>query len=225
MQNRRVFQRTACRVQVVVQAGGRFLYGELCELSLSGAKVVLKKELDADRVELAPNKTLPAGMAVIPLPYDVRWKEKRGNGMIVGLQFSGGTDAFFRGWLAEHLPGAATEFSTLLDHRKSVRLASELVAEVTWDQQTDHCAILGVSVGGVSLILEREVFPGLTVEVKFRDVLSLGTFELILLHVRPLSGHFIAGGKFLEVGEAQMLKLSALVDELSKAPSDKTLDS
>ena len=76
------------------------MYGTIVDLSLGGVRMCLKGDLDAKRVELSPKKALPSGMAVIPLPYDVRWQDGE-EAILAGLQFAGGTDAFFRGCWVE----------------------------------------------------------------------------------------------------------------------------
>lgn len=214
MENRRVFQRTDCNIPVVVHSGGRFLYGEIIDLSLGGVRLRVKGKLNSKKIELTPKKTLPTGMAVIPLPYEVRWEEN-GDHTFVGLQFSGGTDAFFRGWLSEHLNPAA-DFMSLLDHRKLVRMPCQLTASMTWDGGECVCAVLDVSRGGLSFVTDQEVFAGLTITVTLPDYETMGALELILLRVQELTGHFLCGGRFLEPTDEQTELLNEVVLSLAK---------
>lgn len=222
MENQRVFQRTNCSIPVVVHSGGRFLYGEIIDLSLGGVRLKVKGKLSSKNIELTPNKTLPPGMAVIPLPYEVRWEET-GEHTYVGLKFSSGTDAFFRGWLSEHLNPAA-DFLSLLDHRKLVRMPCQLTASITWEEGKSICAVLDVSRGGLSFVTKREVFEGLTLSVELTDHQELGNLELILLRVQELTGHYLCGGRFLEPTDEQVNILNDVVLSLAKVSKTETAE-
>ena len=223
MRNRRVFQRNDCNIQVVVHKGGRFLYGEIVDLSLGGVKLELKGSLDAKRVELSPKKNLPGGMAIIPLPYDKRWQEGAEDPS-VGLQFAGGTDAFFRGWLSEHLNPDNSDFSTLLDHRQLVRIPCQLGGDVASDDGSFPCSVLDISLGGLSFVTAEEMIPGMTVKVSIDEHPELGLAEIILLRVQSLTGHYLCGGKLLEPDNHQAEVLEHLVNELATRPKNVTLE-
>ena len=214
MKNRRVFQRADCEIPVVIHLSGRFMYGTIVDLSLGGVRMSLKGDLDAKRVELSPKKGLPAGMAVIPLPYDVRWQDGE-EAILAGLQFAGGTDAFFRGWLSEQLTPLLGGVGSLLDHRKLVRMPCQLEGRLTTDDGEGDCAVLDVSLGGLSFVAEGELLPGMSVHIEVAEQESLGTLELILLRVQSLSGHSLCGGKFLGLSEAQNQRLQQLLSELA----------
>ena len=215
MKNRRVFQRADCEIPVVIHLSGRFLYGTIVDLSLGGVRMSLKGELDAKRVELSPKKGLPAGMAVIPLPYDVRWQDGE-EAILAGLQFAGGTDAFFRGWLSEQLTPLLGGPGALIDHRKLVRMPCQLEGGLRSDEGQAGCAVLDVSMGGLSFVAEGELLPGMTVQIDILDHENLGTLELILLRVQSLSGHSLCGGKFLGLSDDQSLTLQGLLTELAE---------
>ena len=219
MENRRVFQRTDCRVAVVVHHSGKFLYGELVDLSLGGARLALKKPLEALQVELSPHKGLPDGVAVIPLPYDVCWQEELSK-VLAGLQFAGGTDAFFRGWLSAHLEPL---MGSLLDHRKLVRIPCQLQATAVDEDGEFECSVLDLSLGGVSLITQKEMLPGMSLTLHFQEGLE-ASVELILLRVQPLTGHYLCGGKFLEPEEGLTSKLQSLLQDLASSHRETALE-
>lgn len=223
MRNRRVFQRNECNIQVVVHKGGRFLYGEIVDLSLGGVKLELKGSLDAERVELSPKKVLPDDLAIIPLPYDKRWEEGSLDPS-VGLQFAGGTDAFFRGWLSKHLNTSNSDFSSLLDHRKLVRIPCQLSGAVSSDEGTSPCSVLDISLGGLSFVSKDELLPGMTVKVSVDEHPELGLAEIILLRVQPLTGHYLCGGKLLDPDSHQAEVMEHLVNELATRPKSATLE-
>ena len=222
MKNRRVFQRADCSIPAVVHARSRFLYGEVVDLSLGGVRLALREELEPESVELSPNKAIPEGVIVIPLPYDRAW-QKSGEKPEVGLQFAGGTDAFFRGWLADHLGSLFTTPDALLDHRRLVRVPCQMDGTARVDEQDFPCAFIDLSLGGVSFIVPREAFPGETLQVWLdNDEFGLGILEVILLRVQTLRGHSLCGGRFLEPDESQVSILEKLVQGLSQeheAPS------
>ncbi len=223
VRNRRVFQRADCSIQVVVHVGGRFLYGEVLDLSLGGVKLALQGHLDASRVELTPQKPLPGEMAVIPLAYDVCWQEK-GKKTVVGLQFAGGTDAFFRGWMVDHLNPLLTSGS-LLEKRKLVRVPCQLEGQMRHDEGDCPCAVMDLSLGGMSLVTPVELYPGETISVTLDESPRLGEVELILLRVQPLTNHYLCGGKFLEPTSDQKDVLSEMVDGLTNSARAATLES
>ncbi len=222
MKNRRVFQRADCSIPAVVHARSRFLYGEVVDLSLGGVRLALRDELGAESVELSPNKAIPEGVIVIPLPYERAW-QKSGEKPEVGLQFSGGTDAFFRGWLADHLGSLFSTPDALLDHRKLVRVPCQMDGTARVDEKDFPCAFIDLSLGGISFIIPREAFPGETLQIWLdNDEFGLGTLEVILLRVQTLRGHSLCGGRFLEPEESQVSILEKLVQRLSQeheAPS------
>ena len=100
-------------------------------------------------------EAIPEGVIVIPLPYDRAW-QKSGEKPEVGLQFAGGTDAFFRGWLADHLGSLFTTPDALLDHRRLVRVPCQMDGTARVDEQDFPCAFIDLSLGGVSFIVPRE---------------------------------------------------------------------
>jgi hypothetical protein len=191
------------------------MYGTIVDLSLGGVRMCLKGDLDAKRVELSPKKALPSGMAVIPLPYDVRWQDGE-EAILAGLQFAGGTDAFFRGWLSDQLTPLLGGVGSLLDHRKLVRLPCQLEGRLTTDEGKGDCAVLDVSLGGLSFVAEGELLPGMSVQIVLHEQEGLGTLELILLRVQSLSGHSLCGGKFLGLSDTQNDSLQRLLAELAE---------
>lgn len=223
MKNRRVFKRADCSIPVVVHERGKFLYGEVVDLSLGGVRLSLKKRVKAEQVELTPDGKLPEGLVVIPLPYSLAWQDGAEKPE-AGLQFAGGTNAFFRGWLAEHLGPLLQSPDALLDHRRVVRVPCQLEAEARVDEEEFACAVLDLSVGGASFIVPREAFPGETLEVTFLEAPELGTVEAILLRVQSLQGHSLCGGKFLEPSPEQEKILEQLVLEMSRTDRLVSLD-
>lgn len=216
MRNRRVFQRTDCAIPVVVQAAGRFLYGELVDLSLGGSRLVGKSELPSKRIELTPEKTDLDRASIIPLPYEVCWQEGEGTSQ-AGLRFAGGIDAFFRGWLADHLQAQLPWQELLLDHRQVVRIPCQLEGILTRDDNGEEltCSVLDLSVGGVSFATTVELFPGESFSVRIPDHPELGEPEVIILRSQPLGGHHLGGSKFLELTQEQVECLEVLVPKLA----------
>ena len=207
---------------MVVHISGRFLYGTIVDLSLGGVRMSMKGELDARRVELSPQKVLPSEFVVIPLPYDVRWQDGE-EAILSGLQFAGGTDAFFRGWLSDHLNPVLGGSVALLDHRKVVRMPCQMMGLVEGDDGEAECAVLDVSVGGYSFVAEGELLPGMSVIVKVPERPELGTLELILLRVQSLAGHSLCGGKFLSPTAQQTEALERLLAELATSAKNTSL--
>lgn len=217
-----MFQRTECKISVVVHMAGTFFYGEVVDLSLGGAKLILRKPLEAPKVELAPNRSLTDGFTVIPLPYDVCWQDVSAK-TLAGLQFTGGTNDFFRGWLASHLKPLMGDFTSLLDHRKQVRLPCQLVGRAVDDEGEFACSILDISLGGVSFITQREMLPGMSLTLEIADALS-PPVEIILLRVQPLTEHYLCGGKFLEPDQRAQSQLDKLVADLVSAHRTATIE-
>lgn len=223
MKNRRVFQRAACSIPVVVHVGGRFVYGEVLDLSLGGVRLALQGKIGKNKVELTPNNAVPDGKAVIPLPYSVCWQDE-GEQTTVGLQFTGGTHAFFRGWLADHLNPLLASHESLLDHRKLVRVPCQLDGTFHSENGDEQCAVMDLSLGGVSFVSSSELYPGETVVLSLASVPELGKLEAILLRVQPLTSHFLCGGKFLEVSAAQEKELRQLVAMLAKSAKSSVVE-
>lgn len=223
MQNRRVFQRADCRIPVVIHLVGRFLYGDIVDLSLGGVRLCLQGEIEADKVQLSPKKPLPNGMVVIPLPYEVRWQDGS-DAVLAGLQFAGGTDSFFRGWLSDHLNPLLSGFGSLLDQRKLVRMPCQLEGLMTLEGASSACAVLDLSLGGASFVVEGELLPGRTVNLCLNNEPSLESLEIILLRVQSLSGHSLCGGRFLDPTEEQERRLAEVIDRLAEEARKATLD-
>jgi hypothetical protein len=219
MRNRRVFQRTSCTIPVVVHAAGRFFYGELVDLSLGGSRMVGKTALPADRLELTPHRTHLDRASIIPLPYKVSWQEQEEDGRSsAGLMFAGGIDAFFRGWLADHLQEALPSQELLLDARQVVRIPCQLEGQLRRESgETLDCSILDLSVGGVSLATTAELLPGESFTLSLPDHPQLGSPEVIVLRTQPFTGHFLCGTKFLELNSSQVECLETLVPSLARA--------
>ena len=216
MRNRRVFQRTNCAIPVVVHAAGRFLYAELVDLSLGGSRMASKDAVAGNRLELTPHRTHLDRASIIPLPYEVRWQEE-GVPALCGLQFSGGIDAFFRGWLADHLQSALPSQEQLLDQRQVVRIPCQMDGVLfSEDGAEQSCAILDLSVGGASLASTVELLPGESFLLSVPSCPELGTLDVIVLRTQPFTGHVLAGVKFLEPTTAQALYLETLVPSLSQ---------
>ena len=93
--------------------------------------------------------------------------------------------------------------------------AREYVALHARNNQRD-CAVLDVSLGGLSFVAEGELLPGMSVQIDVHEQESLGTLELILLRVQSLSGHSLCGGKFLGLSDTQNESLQRLLEELAK---------
>lgn len=220
MKNRRVFQRNDCSISVVVHKGGRFLYGEIVDLSLGGVRLALKGPLQTEKVELSPHKAPHSDLAIIPLPYDVRWKQESS----AGLQFAGGTDAFFRGWLSDHLKHDPADFTALLDNRQLVRIPCQLSGKAESDEGRFDCSVLDVSLGGLSFISAQELWPGMTLQVTVEEHPELGRLELILLRVQSLTDHYLCGGQFLEPDDKQVEALGRVVEQLATRHREATLD-
>lgn len=191
------------------------MYGEVLELSLGGVKLRLAGKLNTGKVELAPHKSLSGGVPVIPLAYHVRWQSE-GDKPTVGLQFANGTDAFFRGWLAEHLKPLMVGDS-LLDQRELVRVPCELEGRLRRDDGKCPCAVIDMSVMGMSLVAPLELYPGETVAVMVEKLPGLNGVELILLRVQPLRGHYLCAGRFLDPSLDQKKVLAEVVDGLVRA--------
>lgn len=225
MRNRRAFQRANCSIPVVVHVGGRFLYGEVLDLSLGGVKLGLQGHLDTSRVELTPKKPLPGEMAVIPLGYDVCWQEEVGKNTVVGLQFAGGTDTFFRGWMADFLGPLLAGGGSLLEKRKLVRVPCQLEGQMRHDNGDCPCAVMDLSLGGLSLVSPVELFPGETVAVTLDNSPQLGEIEVIMLRVQSLTSHYLCGGKFLEPTADQKNVLREMLDGLASSARAATLES
>ncbi len=216
MRNRRVFQRTSCTIPVVVHAAGRFLYGELVDLSLGGSRMVSKDAVSGDRLELTPHLTHLDRASIIPLPYEVKWQEGEDPSQS-GLQFVGGIDAFFRGWLADHLQSFLPGQELMLDQRQVVRIPCQLDGILVSDSGLEvSCAVLDLSVGGASLASAVELLPGESFFLKVPSHPELGTLDVILLRTQPFTGHILAGAKFLEPSEAQVAYLEDLVPRLAR---------
>lgn len=216
MRNRRVFQRTNCAIPVVVHAAGRFLYGELVDLSLGGSRMASRGSVAGDRLELTPHRTHLDRASIIPLPYEVRWQEE-GEPAFCGLQFSGGIDAFFRGWLADHLQSALPSQEQLLDQRQVVRIPCQMDGVLVCEDGTEQsCAILDLSVGGASLASTAELLPGESFLLSVPSRPDLGALDVIVLRTQPFVGHMLAGVKFLEPSSAQTEYLENLVPCLAQ---------
>ena len=217
MRNRRVFQRTSCTIPVVVHAAGRFLYGELVDLSLGGSRMVGKEPVPADRLELTPHRTHLDRASIIPLPYKVSWQEDGENESSAGLIFSGGIDAFFRGWLADHLHEALPSQELLLDARQVVRIPCQLEGVLRRESgETLACAVLDLSVGGVSVATTEELLTGESFVLDLPTHPELGSPEVIVLRTQPFTGHFLCGTKFLELSAEQTRCLETLVPTLAR---------
>ena len=216
MRNRRVFQRTSCAIPVVVHAAGRFLYGELVDISLGGSRMAGKTPLQADRVELTPHRTHLDRASIIPLPYNVAWSQE-GAPSEAGLRFSGGIDAFFRGWLADHLHEALPSQELLLDHRQVVRIPCQMDGLLLRDTgESLPCSVLDLSLGGASVTITEELFPGESFILTLPDHPELGSPEVIVLRTQPFDGQFLGGVKFLELTPEQEKCLEHLVPELAQ---------
>lgn len=223
MRNRRVFQRTSCAIPVVVHAAGRFLYGELVDLSLGGTRIVGKAALPADRLELTPHRTHLDRASIIPLPYKVSWQDEAAEGTSsAGLAFSGGIDAFFRGWLADHLQEALPSQELLLDARQVVRIPCQLEGELRRETgEVLPCAVLDLSVGGVSVGTTEELLTGESFVLSLPEHPELGRPEVIVLRTQPFTGHYLCGTKFLELTAEQTECLENLVPRLAKSALDR----
>lgn len=218
MRNRRVFQRTSCAIPVVVHAAGRFLYGELVDLSLGGSRMVGKMDLPSDQVELTPHRTHLDRASIIPLPYKICWQEEDEEGRAAGLQFAGGIDAFFRGWLADHLHSALPSQELLLDARQVVRIPCQMDGILQRETgETISCAVLDLSLGGASVATTEELLMGESFRLSLPAHPELGSPEVIMLRTQPFTGHFLCGSKFLELSEAQERCLETLVPALARA--------
>ena len=216
MRNRRVFQRTTCAIPVVVHAAGRFLYGELVDLSLGGSRMASKGEVSGNRLELTPHRTHLDRASIIPLPYEVKWQEGE-DPCQSGLQFAGGIDAFFRGWLADHLQDALPAQELLLDQRQVVRIPCQLDGLLVSESgQEIPCAVLDLSVGGASVAAAVEFLPGESFYLKLPSHPDAGILDLIVLRSQPFAGHVLAGTKFLEPSVFQMRYLEVLVPTLAR---------
>lgn len=225
MRNRRVFQRTECAIPVVVQAAGRFFYGELVDLSLGGSRFVGTQELSSDRLELTPDRTQLDRASIIPLPYEVRWREGEPGEASAGLKFSGGIDAFFRGWLADDLQQALPAQELLLDARQVVRIPCQLDGILQRESgEAMVCAVLDLSVGGVSLGTTDELLPGEVFRLSLPEHPELGQPEVIVLRSQPFTGHHLCGTRFLELSSEQVESLEALVPTLAQSVLKRDLD-
>lgn len=221
MRNRRVFQRTSCTIPVVVHAAGRFLYGELVDLSLGGSRMVGKGQLPADRLELTPHRTHLDRASIIPLPYKVGWQEEGEEQSSAGLVFAGGIDAFFRGWLADHLHDALPSQELLLDARQVVRIPCQMDGLLQRESgETIACAILDLSVGGVSVATTEELLTGESFVLAVPNHPELGHPEVIVLRTQPFTGHYLCGTKFLELSPEQVQCLEQLVPDLARSTLD-----
>lgn len=217
MRNRRVFQRTSCAIPVVIHAAGKFLYGELVDMSLGGSRMVGKEKLTTDRLELTPHRTHLDRASIIPLPYKVSWQEEGLEGAAAGLQFAGGIDAFFRGWLADHLQQALPSQEMLLDARQVVRIPCQLDGILLRDNgEMMVCAVLDLSAGGVSVATTDELFPGESFRLSLPDHPELGQPEVIVLRTQPFTGHHLCGARFLELSDQQIDCLERLVPTLAR---------
>lgn len=218
MRNRRVFQRTSCAIPVVVHAAGKFLYGELVDMSLGGSRLIGKDELPTDRLELTPHRTHLDRASIIPLPYKVCWQEgDEEGGAAAGLQFAGGIDAFFRGWLADHLQQALPSQEMLLDARQVVRIPCQLDGILLRENgEMMVCAVLDLSAGGVSVATTDELFPGESFRLSLPGHPELGQPEVIVLRTQPFTGHHLCGARFLELVDEQVACLERLVPTLAR---------
>lgn len=218
MRNRRVFQRTSCAIPVVVHAAGRFFYGELVDLSLGGSRLTGKSALPSEQLELTPHRTHLDRASIIPLPYKVSWQEEGPDGCSAGLMFSGGIDAFFRGWLADHLQESLPTQEQLLDARQVVRIPCQLDGVLKRDSgESLPCAVLDLSVGGVSLATTEELLTGESFFLSIPDYPEFGSPEVIVLRTQPFTGHYLSGTKFLDLSTFQKDYLAHLVPGLARA--------
>lgn len=217
MRNRRVFQRTACAIPVVVHAAGRFFYGELVDISVGGSRMVGKETVTPGRLELSPHHTHLDRASIIPLPYQVCWHDEQAEERSAGLMFAGGIDAFFRGWLADHLQSSLPTQEMLLDARQVVRIPCQLDGILQRESgEAMVCAVLDLSVGGVSLGTSDELLPGESFKLSLPDHPDLGQPEVIVLRTQPFTGHYLCGTKFLELSSEQEAHLESLVPTLAR---------
>jgi hypothetical protein len=168
-------------------------------------------------VELTPHRTHLDRASIIPLPYKVCWQEGE-EGKTAGLQFAGGIDAFFRGWLADHLHSALPSQELLLDARQVVRIPCQLEGILQPDDgEAVPCAVLDLSLGGASVATTEELLPGESFRLRLPSHPELGEPEVIMLRNQPFSGHFLCGSKFLELSPEQVTCLETLVPLLARA--------
>lgn len=215
MENRRVFRRAHCKIPVVVRCGGQFLYGEVINPGLGGVRLTVKGKLEklTLTVEISPRKQ--GATPVIPLPYTVRWHLKGSS--TVGLKFSGGTDAFFRSWIAEHVYAGLVNEEALLDKRKSVRASCEVEGMVRRESGESYpAAIVNLSIGGLRFVTPEEVYPGETFDLRLPFLRELGKLEIIVLRSEVVGTHHLCAAKFLEPGLEQVERIGSIVRGLIK---------
>jgi hypothetical protein len=182
--------------------------------------MVSKSELPGDRLELTPHRTHLDRASIIPLPYTVSWQEEAEESS-AGLMFAGGIDAFFRGWLADHLQEALPSQELLLDARQVVRIPCQMDGMLRRDSgEILTCAVLDLSVGGVSVATTEELLTGESFVLSVPSHPELGEPEVIVLRTQPFSGHFLCGTKFLELTPEQVKCLENLVPDLARASLD-----
>lgn len=181
--------------------------------------MVGKSTVPSDRLELTPHRTHLDRASIIPLPYEISWQEQEEGGPAsAGLKFAGGIDAFFRGWLADHLQQALPSQELLLDARQVVRIPCQMAGVLTRESgEVLTCSILDLSVGGVSVATTVELLTGESFVLTLPDHPELGSAEVIVLRTQPFTGHFLCGTKFLELTPAQVDCLERLVPTLARA--------
>lgn len=215
MLNRRIFFRAHCEIPVVIQAAGKFLYGEMIELSLGGCRIKAKELTPGMRLELTPHRTHLDRASIIPLAYEVRWTVE-GEDCLVGLQFSAGVDAFFRGWLADRLQSALPGQELMLEQRHMVRFRCALEGVIRTESQgrPRNCTILELSVAGVRVSSEGELVPGESFFLQLVGYPELEPLDVIVLRSEGDSGAIASGLKFLEPTEEQLKTLTGIVSSL-----------
>lgn len=216
MRNRRIFQRTPCSIPVVIHAAGKFLYGELVDISLGGTRLKSKQILSSGHLELTPLRSKLDKATIIPLPYDIAWHEHDQNGHSVGLKFSGGIDTFFRGWLADHLQESLPEQEQLLDYRQMVRVPCQLDGQIRREDGLElPCAILDLSSGGASIATTDELLPGESLSLSLAKHPNFQQAEAILLRSQAFSNYYLSGIKFLGLAPTQKIYLEKLTSSLT----------
>ncbi len=219
MLNRRIFFRASCTIPVVIQATGKFLYGELTELSLGGCRIRLKEAIPGTRVELTPHRTNLDRASIIPLPYEVCWSIQ-GDGYLAGLQFSGGVDAFFRGWLADRLQTALPGQELMLEQRQAVRFGCQLAGVLRSEEGAEiACTVLELSVAGARVTCSEEVVPGESFYLRVAAHPRLDSLDVIVLRAQDGADPGSFGVRFLAPTEDQADALRELVSGFTKGAS------
>lgn len=206
-----------CSIPVVIHSLGQFSYGELVDLSLGGSRLAAKSKLNATQFELTPHRTHLDRASIIPLPYKIAWQSVREDGVFAGLQFTGGIDAFFRGWIADYLHEALPSHELLLAQETATRVSCQLDSVLrrecgAWLPS----AVLGLSIVGVTIATARELFPGESFSLNIPDHPELEALEIIVLSVRTFDNFYLCETEFLELSRQQHAGLESALVKLTK---------